>query len=67
MIKLDVKDYCHSCMDFDPDVVPAHKEFTDWTNEIVLTDTVIRCKNRDRCEAIRRYLERQIKTEEAVG
>lgn len=67
MIKLDVKDYCHACLDFSPEVVRARKQLSDWCNEIEQTDTVIYCEHRGRCEAIRKYLERQIKSEEAVG
>jgi hypothetical protein len=66
MIKLDVKDYCHACMDFSADVIePVKYEAND--NHIILTDTIIQCEYRRRCEAIRKYLERQTKTEEAVG
>lgn len=67
MIRLDVKEYCHSCMDFVPDVIPARKQFADWSDVIEQSDTIIQCEHRGRCEAIRKYLERQIKSEEAVG
>ena len=67
MIKLDVKDYCHACMDFSPKVIPARKQFADWSGEVEQTDTVIQCERRSRCEAIREYLERQMKTEEVAG
>ena len=68
MIKLDVKEYCHACMDFSPDVIHARKEFADFTDEIVQTNTVVQCEYRRRCEAIKEYLERQAKVKtEAVG
>ena len=57
MIKLDIQEYCGQCMDFSPDVArPIKMHTTD--NEIIQTDTVIRCEYRGRCEAIRRYLEK---------
>lgn len=63
MIRLDVQDYCQQCMDFHPDVDMPQKAYgtnSDGTEiEFVLSDTVIRCSHRRRCEAIKRYLDRQ--------
>lgn len=63
MIRLDVQDYCQQCMDFNPDVDMAQKAYgmSPDGNEIefVLTDTVVRCRYRKRCESIKRYLDRQ--------
>lgn len=67
MIRLDVKDYCHACMDFSPNVIPARKMFLDGSDNITQSDTIIQCEHRGRCEAIRKYLERQMKTEEVAG
>ncbi len=56
-IILDVKDYCGGCLDFTADVEKPHRmdnfDNDDWS------DTVIRCKNRNRCEASKRYLEKE--------
>lgn len=57
MIKLDIQPYCESCMDFQPDVERPVKMHSG--DDVIQTDTVVRCSNRGRCEAIRRYLERQ--------
>ena len=51
MITLDVADYCSACMDFDPDVQKPQKAY-GLSEEIVITDTVIRCANRNRCKNI---------------
>ena len=66
MIKLDVKDYCQWCMVFSPDVTMPTKYYGSG-EEIIVGDTIVQCEYRKRCEAIRRYLEHQMKTEEAVG
>ena len=66
MIRVDVKEYCNACMDFSPDVTKPVKYYGN-NQEIVLGDTIIQCEHARRCEAIRRYLEAQMKTEEAVG
>lgn len=42
MITLDVADYCSACMDFDPDVQRPQKVY-GLSEEIVISDTVIRC------------------------
>ena len=61
MIRLEIEEYCQNCLDFLPDVKrPARVE--DFSGEdVVLGDTYVRCSNRKRCEAIKRYLERQVK------
>lgn len=53
MIRLMIEEYCHSCLDFTPDVVKPQRAV-----EASMTDTVVRCEHRKRCENIKRYLER---------
>ena len=65
MIKLEVEEYCHSCLDFESDVRRAER-VRNGHGELVLGDTIIHCAHRNRCANIKRYLERQSK-EEAVG
>lgn len=63
MIKLDVQPYCHNCQVFEADVVNAYKTIND-DGEWDLTDTVIRCRRRNLCSGIKKYLEREMKKEE---
>ena len=55
MIRIDVKDYCHSCTEFDPDVeypIPIYAN-----NDVAqITDTIVRCKDRHKCENIHRRM-----------
>ena len=61
MIRVEVEDYCHECLDFHPDVTPATRlRFTD-SEYSVIGDTVIRCEYRKRCAAITRFLENRAK------
>ena len=57
MIRLDIKEYCDWCCDFEPDVTPPAKLHTG--EDIVMGDTIIRCAYAKRCETIRRYLMKQ--------
>lgn len=57
MIVLEVQNYCHSCSDFEPDVDKPEKYYANG-DEIIMTDTVVRCKYCKRCENLKRYLER---------
>lgn len=66
MIKLEVQEYCHNCLDFDADVLSPEKTVTTlYTNDgesfehVDISDTIVRCKFRRRCEAIKRYLKKQ--------
>ena len=71
MIRIDVEDYCGACMDFSPDVIRPTREvvYSGFTPEPVIlqSDTIVQCEYRKRCEAIKKYLTRQAKGEEAVG
>lgn len=52
MIKLDVRDYCHRCPNFEVEVTggPSAAYNTDGeTVEIFMADTVIRCTNAEKC------------------
>ena len=66
MIKLKVCDYCHKCPSFDPEVVsrpetaivtcryPMDDELEHITK--AYGDTVVMCKDRDKCKAIHEYM-----------
>lgn len=66
MIKLEVREYCQKCPSFDPEVVTRPEievleQFDPWENEIkkiTIThgDTVVKCKERDKCAAMYIYL-----------
>ena len=64
MIKLEVEEYCHSCLDFEADVKKAER-VRNGHGDMILGDTVVRCAHRNRCLNIKRYLERQTKEEVA--
>lgn len=56
MIRVEVQDYCQSCLEFEPDVERPTLLYAH--NEVVAqTDTVIRCKHCNRCENIKRFIE----------
>ena len=66
MIRLNVEEYCHQCLDFSPDVTDPERVFSQDGKTIMQSDTIIQCAHRRRCEAIKKYLIRQAK-DEAVG
>lgn len=57
MIELYVEGYCHGCPDFDPVLTRLY------AGGIVHT-TYVQCKNKDRCDCIKRYLEKENRHEE---
>ena len=65
MIRVEIEEYCHSCLDFCPDVIEPTRCASD-TGENFWSDTIILCKYRKRCAGIERYLRQQAK-EEASG
>lgn len=60
-IRLEVKEYCADCLDFEADVTKPERTVLYGGGEamMVQSDTVIRCKYARKCEAIKRYLEKQ--------
>lgn len=64
MIRLEVEPYCQDCLDFEPDVTKPTRMYA--ADEVVgaLGDTVVRCEYRNRCRAVKRYLEQQMKGEQ---
>lgn len=64
MIKLNVEEYCHQCLDFTPDVIRSSRENND--DDQTQSDMLVQCKYRKRCANIKRYLEHQGR-DEVVG
>jgi hypothetical protein len=62
MIQLDVEEYCYNCLDFEADVTKPLRdtETNTWSN------TIIQCKYRKRCRAIKDYLTRKSREEASV-
>lgn len=51
MIKLEVANYCHPCRFFEPEVIGPDVGYSG--DDIVYqSDTIIRCSNHSRCEAL---------------
>lgn len=59
MIKLEVQPYCQDCMVFDPDVERPQKVY-NLDEELIISDTIIRCSRRKTCAGIKRYLEKEL-------
>ena len=63
-IRIEVKEYCSDCFDFEPDVtrpekITAYLVETDEPAYTHQTDTIVRCRYAKRCEGIKRYLEKR--------
>lgn len=61
MIKLNVSEYCQSCMEFDPRVIQRPERLNIGDDICFYGDTIIECKYRCRCEVISNYLKYDIK------
>lgn len=56
MIILSIKPYCESCGDFEADVEKSKELYFDDGEPMLRNgETVIRCKNRELCDRIRRH------------
>ena len=64
MIILNVADYCHNCPEFEAHVekdILKYKDFTSDKEHLVGVNTNISCEHRDRCEEIRKFIEKRRK------
>ena len=62
MIKIDVEPYCSCCLDFEPDVQNPVEVRTD-EGTVLLGDTFVWCKYRERCRNMVRYLAKQMEAD----
>ncbi len=60
MIRLDIREYCHNCPDFFVDS-ETHMHYSSLGETGF--DTFLRCKHRERCQRIEKYLTNKIKEE----
>lgn len=58
-IQLDIQPYCQGCLVFDPDVERPQKVY-NLDEELIISDTIIRCSRRRTCAGIKRYLEKEL-------
>ena len=65
MIKLEVKDYCHSCKYFVADVEEPQPLINMFGEDIpgTMGDTIIRCRGRKRCKKLMQYWTEQLNSE----
>lgn len=61
MIKLEIKEYCNQCTDFEADVIKTMFYSSSaysfpGQEETSLTEFIIRCKHCEKCERIKKYL-----------
>ena len=59
MIKLDIREYCQACTEFEPRVAQKPAQFASLSGDIgVLGDTIVECEHRRHCEALYNHLKR---------
>lgn len=59
MIKLDIREYCQSCVGFEPRVAQRPERFNNLSGDFcVLGDTIVECENLRHCEALYNHLKR---------
>ena len=59
MIRLEVKDYCHSCSEFNPDIKYPTNFYADG-KVVMMTDTLVRCKDRCKCENLKCHIKKEL-------
>ena len=53
MIKLDIREYCQDCTDFEPQVAQRPAQFASLSGNIgVIGATIVECEHRRHCETL---------------
>ena len=59
MIKLDIREYCQDCTEFEPQVAQRPAQSASLSGDTrVFGDTIVECEHRRHCEALYNYLKR---------
>ena len=59
MIRLNVFEYCQSCVEFSPRVTQRPEKLDTDNRSYFCGDTIVECQYRCRCEAISNYLKEE--------
>lgn len=60
MIKLDVREYCQCCLEFEPVVIERPSFLLD--SDIpcgCIGDTIVKCENHDKCKILYNHLKKE--------
>lgn len=59
MIKLDIREYCQSCTEFEPQITQRPAQSARLSGDIcVFGDTIVECEHRRHCETLYNHLKR---------
>lgn len=60
MIKLDVREYCQDCTEFEPQITKRPEKLNiGFIGFCICGDTIIEREYRNRCDAIHNYLKKE--------
>lgn len=59
MIKLDVCEYCHGCLEFEPYVAERPYLFHTLNCDCICGDTIVECENHRKCEVLYNHLKKK--------
>lgn len=60
MIKLNAHEYCHDCLEFEPQVVQRPGQFSSLSGDFgVLGDTIVECEHMQLCESLYNRLKKE--------
>lgn len=61
MIKLDVREYCQACAEFEPQVTQRPELYISASENYFYGDTVVQCENRYKCKVLYNHLKKENK------
>ena len=59
MIRLEVKDFCQNCTEFDPETTVSERSYCGMTGVNILADTTVTCRNAQKCNCLYEFIKKE--------
>lgn len=59
MIRLEVKDFCQNCAEFDPETTVNEISYMGMTGRKIVADTTVTCRNAQKCNCLYEFIKKE--------
>ena len=59
MIRLEVKDFCQNCAEFDPETTVNEISYMGMTGRKIVADTTVTCRNAQKCNRLYEFIKKE--------
>lgn len=59
MIRLEVKDFCQNCVEFDPETTVSERSYCGMTRMEIEANTIVTCRNAQKCNRLYEFIKKE--------